>query len=151
MDHIQWGCKAYVHVPSERVDAQSLTRGIFLRVFNRLYNPETQKILESRDVHFIEIENVSSLVGAQVRRTSEQEPLSDKYLPLRRVPYVEPDELEESTMRTMMSPPVGDVQEPEPLRLRRSTRVILRPYYLTYIAHGVAPDETPALALLDAI
>lgn len=64
-------------------------------------------------------------------------------IPLRRVPYVEPDELEESTMRTMMSPPVGDVQEPEPLRLRRSTRVILRPYYFTYIAHGVAPDETP--------
>lgn len=67
---------------------------------------------------------------------------------LRRVPYVEPDELEESTM---MSPPVGDVQEPEPLRIRRSTRVILRPYYLTYIAHGVAPDDTPAWALLYAM
>lgn len=57
----------------------SLARGIFLRVFNRLNNPDTQKILESRDVPFIEIENVSSLVRAQVRRTSEQEPLSDKY------------------------------------------------------------------------
>lgn len=56
----------------------SLARGVFLIVKNILYNPETKQILESRDVHFIEIENVSSLVGAQVRRTSEQEPLSDK-------------------------------------------------------------------------
>lgn len=30
----------------------------------------------------------------------------------------------------MMSPPVGDVQE---LRIRRSTRVILRPYYFKHI------------------
>ena len=57
-------------------------------------------------------------------------------------PYVEPDELEESTYRTMISPPVGDVHELT-IRLRKSTRVIRRPYYLTYIAHGVAPDETP--------
>ena len=56
----------------------SLARWIFFFLFNIFYNPETNKRLESRDLHFIEIENLSSLVGAQVRRKGEQEPLSDK-------------------------------------------------------------------------
>ena len=60
---------------------------------------------------------------------------------IRRVPRsgLSPDELEESTM---MSPPVVDVQEPEPALAGLGGLLDLRPSYLTYIAHGVGPDET---------
>lgn len=47
---------------------------------------------------FTEIENLSSLVVAQVRRPSEQDFQTNITRLIRRVPYVEPDELEESTM-----------------------------------------------------
>ena len=47
---------------------------------------------------FIEIENLSSLMVAQVRRPSEQDFQTNITRLIRRVPYVEPDELEESTM-----------------------------------------------------
>ena len=47
---------------------------------------------------FTEIENLSSFVVAQVRRPSEQDFQTNITRLIRRVPYVEPDELEESTM-----------------------------------------------------
>jgi len=42
---------------------------------------------------FTEIENLSSLVVAQVRRPSEQDFQTNITRLIRRVPYVEPDEL----------------------------------------------------------
>ena len=47
---------------------------------------------------FTEIENLFSLVVAQVRRPSEQDFQTNITRLICRVPYVEPDELEESTM-----------------------------------------------------